>query len=131
MRVLVEAGHIPSNVVERISNWCDEGGLLVVEDAGKQWNAMESSPQLVKPALNNRADDTMAAIVRERLLLAAPDSMHADRTTAGWMNNSGSTFASVFNEGVLLANLSGEKVTVEHEGQCRTLSPISIEFVPG
>ena len=106
-------------------------GLLVVEDAEKQWNAMESSPQLVNPALNNRASDTMAAIVRERLLLAAPDSMHAGRTTAGWMNNSGSTFASVFDEGVLLANLSGEKITVEHEGQCRTLSPISIEFVPG
>jgi hypothetical protein len=137
MLVLVEANHIPPDVLEDLGNWKREGGVLVVEDADGHeidWARIGDSTgsgQVITVAQNSDAESTISNVVRDQLRNAAPGSMDAGKIAAGWMDSNGSVFATGFDEGVLLANLSDETVTVEYEDQSRTLSPISIEYVPG
>jgi hypothetical protein len=136
MLVLVEADCIPPDVWERMSGWTREGGVLVIEETTGHKNgpqqiaSAEDSSRVFKVARNGGTFPAFGTAVRDQLLQAPPGSMEAGKIAAGWMACSVSVFATVFDKGVLLANLSNGTVDAEYEGQSLSLAPISIEFVP-
>ena len=83
----------------------------------------------LKNVHQNDLDAGLPAAVHESIGDAASGTLDAARIAASRMQGNGVIFAVVFEEGVLLANLSHENPFAEFDGTRKTLSPISMEFV--
>lgn len=121
---LIEAEQIEDDVAAAIGAWVAEGGILFAEEGSDE--RFEGAGQVIHVTLEEEA---CARAVQHVLRDLPPGRCDAARAAAGWMQCSGAVFATVFDAGILLANLAPEDVGADDgDRQCH-LPPLSIAFV--
>jgi hypothetical protein len=125
--VLIEAEQIDEEIAAAMRNWVHNRGILVAEQTDETaFYSAGGSGQVIRVAPEEEACATAVFDLLEEM---PPGRCDAARTAAQWMKRSGSVFATVFEAGTLLANLSREEVRAENGSRQVCLPGLSIEFI--